>query len=83
MALWDFSAAWQLVLDGLAARDDGVRRRRLAGAALEHAGAALQDGRITEGVRQAVVQRANFCWSTWLIANSTMNSTMSRVIMSA
>jgi hypothetical protein len=26
---------------------------------------------------------ANLRWSTWLIANSTMNSTMSRVIMSA
>ena len=46
----------QLVLEGLLARDDGVRRGRLAGAALEHPGAALQDGRLTEGVRQAVVQ---------------------------
>ncbi len=25
----------------------------------------------------------NFCWSTWLIANSTMNSAISTVIMSA
>ena len=39
--------------------------------------------RTAEAGRQPVLQRRNLSRSTWLIANITMNSTISRVIMSA